>query len=367
MTAVIPAHERALLQLLRAGIYDDASALEGFPCLSASDWNQLYAQSKRQTVSGVLYHALSMLPDSLLPPYSLLLHWVARAHRIETAYVRMTAALRSLSDTFAHSGIVPVLEKGHAVARFYPRPELRVCGDIDLCFLNDDRQRADSLIAGRGISLRHAPDGSRRYEWDGIEVEHHSSLMRLHSPVRQAALSRILSESATTRVCVAPGLEATVLVPLAELLMINIHIMKHCIGSGIGLRHFCDYALAFRNLIPGIGFDKYQKACRDLGLTKWTDTLHRFINIYLGDSRSPMPAMRNRPVAGAVEKLYAMVIEGGNFGLFRHADTSDSHTSVWRRKFGTFSAFIRHSGISMRIAPAESLCLMMRLIRGQVH
>lgn len=25
--------------------------------------------------------------------------------------------------------------------------------------------------------------------------------------------------------------------------MINVHIMKHCLGVGIGLRHFCDYAM----------------------------------------------------------------------------------------------------------------------------
>lgn len=366
MHTTATASDRAMLQLLRAGLYDDAGLLEGFPQLDASAWESIYAQAKRQTVSGVICHALSMLPDSKMPPYGLLLRWVARTHRIETAYGRMSRALSSLMEFFAKAGLRPVLQKGHGVARFYDTPSLRVCGDIDLYFPAPQQREADRLIAGTGIEVHRAPDGSTCYLWQGVEVEHHSSLIQLHSPFRRKALQRIMNSESTAEVNVGADLPVAVLTPLADLLMINVHIMKHSLGVGIGLRQFCDYALAYAALIPAIGVEKYTEACRSLGILRWTDVLHAFINTCIAHPDRPLPILGNGVSESAVNRLMGMVLEGGNFGLYR--PTADrSPRSAWYRKFGTFSSFLRHSGFTVRIAPAEALWIIMKLARGQVH
>lgn len=360
------ASDRAMLQLLRAGLYDDPSLLEGFAGLTPSQWETLYVQAKRQTVSGIICHALAMLPDSLLPPYGLLLRWVARAHSIETSYSRMSRALSSLLELFAAAGLRPVLQKGHGVARFYSTPTLRVCGDIDLYFPEEQQQQADAIIASHGISLHRAPDGSTCYLWQGVEVEHHSSLIQLHSPFRRNALSRLLASEATVDINVGASLPAAVLTPLAELLMINVHIMKHSLGAGIGLRHFCDYSLAYAALIPAIGMERYKEACRSLGILRWTDVLHSFINAILPSAGAPLPVLGREASADALRRLGSLVMEGGNFGLYRHSSDRISR-NAWSRKFGTFFSFLRHSGFTVRIAPGEALWMIMKLTRGQLH
>lgn len=353
----------SLLKLVRAGIYDDARILSDFPLLSEAEWEAVYKESKKQTVSGVVCHAFTFLPDSKLPPYGLLLRWVARAHRIEKEYNKMSRNIGELSELLGQSGITPVLQKGHSVARFYPTPSLRVSGDIDLCFSEDERKVADSIIRNNGAEIHTAPDGSSCYVWRGSDVEHHVSAVKLYSLRHRKALDRIVAAHGTKEVALAPGVKARVLNPLSDLLMINVHIMKHSFGVGIGLRHFCDYALAYRSLIPEIGAEKYAEACRILGLGRWTDLLHRFINSYLASSEEGLPYTGTYQSRSALRAMHRMVTEGGNFGLYRRR----TEGRKWFRKMGTFRLFLRHSSLWMRIAPAEAVGIIMRLAGGQMR
>lgn len=353
----------SLLKLVRAGIYDDARILSDFPLLSEAEWEAVYKESKKQTVSGVVCHAFTFLPDSKLPPYGLLLRWVARAHRIEKEYNKMSRNIGELSELLGQSGITPVLQKGHSVARFYPMPSLRVSGDIDLCFSEEERKAADKIIRDSGAEIHTAPDGSSCYVWRGSDVEHHVSAVKLYSLRHRKALDRIVAAHGTKEVALAPGVKARVLNPLSDLLMINVHIMKHSFGVGIGLRHFCDYALAYRSLIPEIGAEKYAEACRILGLGRWTDLLHRFINSYLASSKEGLPYTGTYQSRSALRAMHRMVTEGGNFGLYRRR----TEGRKWFRKMGTFRLFLRHSSLWMRIAPAEAVGIIMRLAGGQMR
>lgn len=366
MDSSLTAADAAMLRLLRAGLYSDPSLLEGMAPLPPGQWEALYAQAKRQTVSGVVYRALGMLPDRLLPPYGLLLRWVARAHGIETSHARMGEALGPLLGAMGRAGLRPVLQKGHAVARFYPAPALRVCGDIDLYFPEDERRRADAVAASMGAQVRRTPDGGSCYRLGGTDVEHHSSLIQLSSPFRRRALRRLLAEEGTVTAPLGGSLSARVPTPLAELLMVSVHIMRHCLGAGIGLRHFCDYALAYAALMPSIGTERYTGACRSLGVLRWTDVLHAFINTYLAPPSGPLPVLGRGASDGAVRRLAAMVLEGGNFGLFRAASCRGARNG-WARKASTFLSFLRHGGLSVRVAPSEALWTVMRLTRGQLH
>lgn len=356
-----PVYE-SLLKLVRAGIYDDARILSEFPQLDEAEWAELYEQSKRQTVSGVVCHALSFLPDSKLPPYKILLRWVARTHKIEEEYGKMSRTIWHLVKLFREAGLHPVLQKGHGVARYYPKASLRVSGDIDLCFSPEERKEADRLIAGKGVGVRMSPDGSSCYHVDGTEVEHHTSLTRIYSPIHRKRLEKILAEDGVREAEPVPGVKVTVPNALSDLLMVNIHIMKHSFGVGIGLRQFCDYALAYRQLIPEIGEKKYEETCRRLGLLRWTDLLHRFVNENLGQKGEMLPYMGNFNSRTALKTMRNMVIEGGNFGLYRR----NAEKVKWIRKLSTFSLFLQHSSLWVRIAPAEAIGIIMRLVRGQV-
>lgn len=367
------------LLLLRAGLYEAPELLDGFQPLSTGEWETIYEQSKRQTVSGIIYRALSFLPDECLPPYPLLLRWTARVHRIEQSHAAMEKALAKLQHLFAAKGITPILQKGLDVARFYAQPQLRVCGDIDLYFPKEIRAKADEVILNSGIRLMNAPDGSSVYDFGGIEVEHHSSLIELHSPLAKRRLRHLLTAPADA-ITLSDGTTVAVPAPLTDLVMINVHIMKHCLGMGIGMRHFCDYALACRRLLPLIGEQTYLDTCRRLGISRWTNILHSFTETYLAKPAQKQnqgsPAFSVAPIDPvapvAPEKLkktsakvFALVMEGGNFGLYRR-DKKSAAAHALRRKGATLRAFITNANLAMRIAPAETISTMLSLGMGQL-
>lgn len=355
------------LLLLRAGLYESPELLDGFQPLSAGEWETIYEQSKRQTVSGIIYRALSFLPDECLPPYPLLLRWTARVHRIELSHAAMEKALAKLQHLFAAKGITPILQKGLDVARFYAQPQLRVCGDIDLYFPKEIRTKADEVILNSGIRLMNAPDGSSVYDFGGIEVEHHSSLIELHSPLAKRRLRHLLAAPADT-ITLSDGTSVAVPAPLTDLVMINVHIMKHCLGMGIGMRHFCDYALACRRLLPLIGEQTYLDTCRRLGISRWTNILHSFIATYLaidGANEAAEANGANEKSKKTSAKVFDLVMEGGNFGLYRR-DKQSAAAHALRRKGATLRAFITNANLAMRIAPAETISTMLSLGMGQL-
>lgn len=359
-----------LLQLVRAGMWEDPRQLDGFPPLSEHEWTLLYRESKRQTVSGLALVGVGMLPDPLFPPRALLLRWVARGDRIERTCHRMERDAATLLRTMHEAGLRPLLQKGLAVGRFYPRPRLRVSGDIDLWFDAASRRQADSLIMSLGVPVKLSADGSAVYHWGATEVEHHSDLVELQSPRARRRLEAYTSQPSRT-VEVAPGLEVEVAAPIAELLMISVHILKHCFGMGVGLRHFCDYAVARAALMPEIGEERWREACRELGLTRWIGVLEGFTEQYLGDNRKGNFDQVAAGLKGTSSKLPSRLLrlmeEGGNFGLHR---TTGSDRRMEgrriRRKFGTMSGFLRHASLSVRLAPREAVATFLSLAKGNL-
>ena len=116
---------KALFSLLRAGLWErEADDLSPFP-LTDAQWWEVYRMSVRQTVAGIVFRGLHHLPEEYLPADALMIHWVAKADRIERKNRRMDAALRLLLQLLGREGLHPVLLKGQGVAALYEHPLLR--------------------------------------------------------------------------------------------------------------------------------------------------------------------------------------------------------------------------------------------------
>lgn len=146
---------KALFSLLRAGLWErEPDDLSPFP-LTDAQWWEVYRMSVRQTVAGIVFRGLHHLPEEYLPADALMIHWVAKADRIERKNRRMDAALRLLLQRMGREGLHPVLLKGQGVAALYEHPLLRECGDIDLCFPSEKEER-------EAAELARVPDAGRR-------------------------------------------------------------------------------------------------------------------------------------------------------------------------------------------------------------
>ena len=352
----------ALLTLLRSGLWE--RELDNSSCfpLSEDDWEMLFTMSRQQTVTGIVFQGLQYLPDGMFPPETLLIRWTAEVDAIERRNRKMNRVLSELYTLFHSKGLNPVLQKGQGVAQFYPNPLLRECGDIDLYFNNREAQEeAAACIRSCGITVKKMPDESSCYLWKGIEVEHHVRLFDLYTPFLNRYTDGLESEKGFEFIMLQDlELFAMIPTPFLNLLLLDLHILKHVLGWGIGLRQLCDMARACSVLHDDTDPDEMKAISRKFGLTEWNRLLHAFLTDSLG---LPAVCLPYRETAPSGQPLADIIWRGGNFG--RYGKGYDPHLKGWRRKCSTARSFARNIGFMAGYAPKESFWILMQLMKGQ--
>lgn len=352
---------RPFFELLSCGLAGTDPEADRFRGLSPTDWEAIYALALRQTVCGICYDALCRLPDALLPPAPLLARWAARVGAVEAANRRMAVALSELVAALRERGVRPVVQKGLSVARYYPAPELRECGDIDLCLTAAEIPIAVDFARSLGQSVEIHADGSRSFAFRGFLVELHSRLIGLSAPGARRRLAAIVERHAAD-----PRLSAELPAPapLVELLLLDVHIMRHAFGTGIGLRQICDYVCAASRLRGHYDPAEFARACADLGIARWTALLNAFAVCHLGADPASLPPSgyksdRKLPVG----TLMDIIITGGNFG--RHPGSAVA--PVRGSKLHTLAMLLRRARFALSLAPAEAAWNFLRLAAGQLR
>ena len=354
----------ALFTLLRSGLWErELDNLSCFP-LSDGDWESLFRLSRQQTVTGMVFQGLHYLPDELLPPENLLIRWTAEVDAIERKNSKMNRTLSELYSLFRAQNLNPVLQKGQGVARFYEKPLLRECGDIDFYFSNRKEQdAAAAYMQSLGISIKRMPDKSWFYSWKGIDIEHHIRLFDLYNPAVQSYANLLEREKGYASFQLPNSdLPIRLPAPFLNLLLLDLHILKHVLGWGIGLRQLCDMARACYRLQGQIDTDEMRTVCRKLGLGRWNPLLHAFLMEHLGLSQPYLPYPEMAPTA---QPLLDIVWRGGNFG-YQMEMRNQTGQSAWKRKLETVRSFRKNIGFSLRYAPKEIAGLWVELMKGQI-
>ena len=355
----------ALLTLLRAGLWEKKP--EGLSCfpLTEESWENVFRLARQQTVTALAFEGLRRLPDPLFPSEALLLRWAAETDAIERRNRKMNQALEQLYEMFRQQGLNPVLQKGQSVARFYEHPLWRECGDIDLYFNNERAWKAaiDHLQL-QHIRIKKQADHSISYRWQGVEVEHHRRLLDLHNPYLQEFAKELETRKSYYPIPLFPESETsiTVLSPFLDLLLQNLHILKHSLGRGIGLRQLCDMARSCYHLHREVDAQEMKAVCRQLGLERWCPLLHAFLTDCLGLPTDCLPYPETAPTA---RPLGDIIWRGGNFG--QHDNGLKQDADGWQRKKQTASSFGRNIRFAYHYAPKEAFWLFLQLLKGQIR
>ena len=321
--------DEVLFILLRSGLWGTVPMdLAG----EVIDWEAVFSLSRQQAVSGLVYQGVSLLPESQMPPAEERMKLMVEAGRIGRQAEKVRETAQKVVAELTEAGFSPLVFKGPAVARYYQNPELRTSGDIDI-FLPGGAGPAAELFVHKGIQVLKESDGAFRITRDGITVELHPRYYDLHK-----------------RVSDLPDVPS----PCAQLLMLSSHILKHAIGVGIGLKQFCDIAMAFAALKGQYEPAEYLSFVNKAGLTRWNDMLCSFLAEHLGAAPEVLPAYRRV----RTDRLLGIVMEGGNFG---------QHSEGFKvSKAYTAGRFLAHLRFSLRISPCETLGIIRDLAKGNI-
>ena len=333
----------ALFALLRSGLEErpltDAE-LPAVAALNADDWVQLARLAEEQSVRGLVYRALTHLPESVQVPGDIVFGLMARAEEIRLRNRKKEAVAARLMARFQAAGLTPQILKGSSVAAFYPIPALRESGDIDFYFPEGQLMRARACLQ----TPESASDGSLHTRVDGVEIDLHDRYFDLPDAAEKLP---------------APG------TPEATLLMLSAHILKHAAGPGVGLRPLCDMAMACRSLAGRYDPADLWELFRRTGILRWNLLLFSFLTEYLGLDEATVSA------AGYWKRvntspLLRIILQGGHFGHYARSRQAALGKGGLRRKFDTFSRFLRRLPFSLRYAPRATFSTLRTLLKGNL-
>lgn len=328
-----------LLTLVRMSLWERQ---ERFDPMSEAQWRDLLEESRRQAVAGLVCRGTGYLNKVLMPSAATRISLLADLDAIEKRSAHVERTAEELVSMFRGRGFSPVVQKGPAVAAMYVHPLSRRSGDIDLYFGLFEFEAVRSMVECSGVKVNDAPDGSINYIWNDVTVEHHREFFDSSD---QFAGVKVPS-------------------PEADMLLLSSHILKHAIGSGIGLKQLCDMAVACRALDGKYNRADILEHLSEAHLIRWQRLLDTFLLDYLGVEEQYLPTLSAGMERLDASPLLKIVTEGGNFGHFNPARHIDAADNV--RKRSTFLLFVKRFPFAMKVAPREWVRIVTSLLKGNL-
>jgi hypothetical protein len=274
--------QKRLLILLQNSLWGKVVDTSLFGEVSHGEWAEIMELAAIQGVFGLAYDGLSGLPEEYRPQRELLIQWALGVKKIEIRHNLQLNALQSLVDLYEKNGIRCLLLKGIGISQLYPIPEHRECGDIDL-YLFGDYDKGNHLMEEKGIKVDKQGDKHSKFEFEQIPVENHLSFLQIEGHQTNRELELILLQKLSQE---DPGFSEELKVylpPLSfNLLFLHNHAVTHFLGSGIVLRHLCDWALLLNQCMRSDDYSDFNETVKRFDLQHYADVFSFIAVEYLG-------------------------------------------------------------------------------------
>lgn len=308
----IAKEEEYLLELL----CQELSGKEAHGHKEQLDWIRFMQMAERHGVISLLYHSLA---EGEHTPGQV----KAMSRDISRAIVQQNYRLLFLSkflvEQLKKADIPVVLLKGVGTAGYYPVPELRKAGDVDLLLLEPEKLEAAGEVLQkcgfkekeRQVALHHIV-----YETEqGIEIELHTMLVE---PFDNQRINRYIKNkqkdcARNVRWTEVMGIQLPVLNTAYHGYELLMHMLQHYLRSGFGLKLLCDWVVFWKEETDPIEQEKYIKLVEESGVKGFSDIITLLCCRYLGLEESKLQWMKLQKYPD-VDEMLLEILEAEAFG-----------------------------------------------------
>lgn len=227
-------------------------------------------------------------------------------------YYNLVKRQNQILDAFKVKNIPVVVLKGTSAAKYYPKPQLRTMGDIDLLVRPEYYEDAVSSLICVGCdeitSKAEAEAGRHRsFRYNDVSIELHHYFSLISDRDKADALDNLLYD--------AISLNSTELPDVENGLVLLSHIRQHLEG-GLGLRQIVDWFMFVRSCLDDeTWYSSFQEKAQLTGLETLAITVTRMCQIYLGLTTAI--TWCKDADEQVCNDLMQYVMECGNFGRSR--------------------------------------------------
>lgn len=327
------------------------------------EWEQVFDLAKKQALIGICFHGLQKLPKEQLVnlPTTLKMKWLALTASIQKRNELMNKHCQDLQITLANAGFKNCILKGQGMAALYWIDEqekgknaknlgsFRQSGDIDVYV---DANREDVIRYALSLS-NSLPDWDYKHlhlkVYKDVEVEVHYVPEVFLNLWKNRKLQRWFinhknwifdskSKNLQKNNFDTPSLEF-------NLFYILLHIYRHFLYEGVGLRQLMDYYFVLRAYSYSIKNNDSKteiiKTIDSFGMTRFArGIMWVLVEIFEGGKISSELSSLNLFKEDKKEGRYILsqIMVGGNFGHYDERLKTNK-----KGKFGTISKIFRHN------------------------
>lgn len=360
-------HEKVFFSILRSALWGSPVVVpEGF-----TQWAAVMKLAKTQALMGLVGDVLLTRPEirDTLPQ-----KFVEKLQDIPMTNVgmhsQMNKTLQLVVLTLRKEGIEPVLLKGQGLARYYPVPELRQCGDIDLYVGEENYEKAyDALLP----IVSEIDDKSKIWNWMHYDAKVGIIMLEVHQKadyMRSINGDRLyrdyMRKGLSENLCSIQFSDTEVKTPndTYNAFYVFYHLWRHFSGSGVGLRQFCDWACFLHTHVDKLDLPYLKKMICDLGFMKPWQVFGCFLVKDLGLPDEEFP-FYNVKYVGKVGRVREYVMTDGNFGVLTGYSRVRKQ-SYLREKWFSLKCHIQRISRMFMILPKQTLLHMWYVLRDGI-
>lgn len=217
------------------------------------DETKLFAMARAHAVAPLVCEVWSSYP-AMNPQVKKALH-TQTVQMINRSY-RLLFYTKYLVGLLEAEGLLVAVLKGAATAEFFPQPELRKSGDVDLLLFSDENaERAVECLKKHGFW----EDGPRLHLHhigmigeEGIEVELHSMLVEPfdNQATNRKVMQCLLAAQKSVRRQECMGVSLPVLTGAYHGFELLLHLLQHFLTAGFGIKLLCDWVVFWEKQPP---------------------------------------------------------------------------------------------------------------------
>lgn len=292
------------------------------------DWQAVFDESKLQSVSAI---AIADVPSELLPD-SVAKAWEEESFKILMNNSRVGSEHAQVHRILTSAHIPYVILKGCASASYYPDPMMRSMGDVDFLINKSDIGKADLLLRKNGYHPQPGNHECERGYRKGLSTwELHWAVNgvpggevgdRINGYLADIIPSAVLTSSVDGEYMAPTGFHHG--------LVMLLHVARHMVTGGIGLRHLCDWAV----FVAKVGEDFpaiFEEKLKSAGLWRFAQLLTQLSVEYL---KCPPQSWMGEPEPELIAALKDDVFAAGNFGAKDEKRKDEAKFITSRKKGG---------------------------------
>lgn len=260
------------------------------------DWSEVLSLSVRQSVVGLTFDALKCLPEICRPKREIVLKWCGYVALIEGAYSRHKKVILSLADFYATNGFRMMLLKGYGLSLYWPVPEHRPTGDIDIFLGSCDSagvpsfgttpvwHEADKILEQKlGIRVDNSHHHHSVFTYKGTIVENHYDFINRYARRSSRNFEQLLKSLSSVNFRVHPEC-SNLYLPSDDFnaLFLLKHCASHFEATQMTLRQTLDWLLFVKGHHESIDWERLYSYLHKYGLERFADILSAIGVDYLG-------------------------------------------------------------------------------------